>query len=199
MNRPQDEAPRSIASDGAATGRVAYLRFVTDASWQLAEFNIARLRQPLDHPDTAPFVEALDMVNALAESSPGFVWRLQDESGQSSSYVRAYDDPLTIINLSVWESPDALRDFVFRTSHTSFLRRRREWFERMDVTYLVCWWVVAGTAPTVADAVERLDHLHRDGPSADAFTLRDPFPSPTVRAGRHGPGRGGRRGATAAG
>jgi hypothetical protein len=149
-------------------------------SWQLAQFNIARLRQPLDHADTAPFVDALDMVNALAESSPGFVWRLQDESGQSSSYVRAYDDPLMIINLSVWETPDALRDFVFRTGHTDFLRRRRAWFERMDDAWLVCWWVAAGAMPSVEDAIERLDRLHRDGPTADAFTLRDAFPSPTT-------------------
>ena len=107
----------------------------------MAEFNIARLRQPLDHPDTAPFVEALDMVNALAESSPGFVWRLQDESGQSSSYVRAYDDPLMIINLSVWESPDASATSCSAPATPTFLRRRREWFERMDEAYLVCWWV----------------------------------------------------------
>ena len=149
-------------------------------NWQLAQFNIARLRRPLDHPDTAPFVDALDMVNALAESSPGFVWRLQDESGLSSSYVRAYDDPLTIINLSVWESPDALRDFVFRTGHTEVLRRRREWFERMEAASLVCWWVGGGTVPTVVEAVERLDRLHRDGSSQHAFTLRDAFPSPTT-------------------
>ncbi|CAN5760393.1 MAG: DUF3291 domain-containing protein [Ilumatobacteraceae bacterium] len=146
--------------------------------WHLAQFNIAHLRQPLDHPDTAPFVDALDMVNTLAEGSPGYVWRLQDASGQSSSYVRAYDDPLMIINLSVWESPEALRDFVFRSAHTDFLRRRREWFQRMDQAYVVCWWIPAGTVPTVDEAVDRLTQFQRWGPSPDAFTLRDSFPAP---------------------
>jgi Domain of unknown function (DUF3291) len=143
------------------------------SSWHLAQFNIARLHQPLDHPDTAEFVAALPSINALAESSPGFVWRLTDEHGQSSSYVRAYDDDLMIINLSVWESPEALSDFVFRTAHTGFLRRRREWFEKLGEAYLVCWWVPAGTAPTVAEAVGRLERLRRDGVSGDAFGLRD--------------------------
>jgi len=155
---------------------------VLDAQWHLAQFNIARLHQPLDHPDTAPFVAALGIVNALAEAAPGYVWRLQDASGQSSSYVRAYDDPLLIINLSVWRTPEELRAFVFQTAHTDFLRRRREWFERMTEAYLVCWWIPARSVPTPADAVERLELLRRDGPGPDAFTLRDPFPAPTVAA-----------------
>src|SRR3954468_12796636 len=93
--------------------------------WHLAELNIGRLHQPLDHPDSAEFVAALDHVNALAEAAPGFVWRLTDESGLSSSYVRASDDPLVVINLSVWASVAHLDDFVFRTGHAEYLRRRR--------------------------------------------------------------------------
>jgi hypothetical protein len=155
---------------------------VLDPRWHLAQFNIARLHQPLDHPDTASFVAALDVVNALAESSPGYVWRLQDDSGQSSSYVRAYDDPLVIINLSVWRTPEDLRAFVFHTAHTDFLRRRREWFERMDQASLVCWWIPAGTTPTPDEAVERLELLRRDGPGPEAFPLREPLPAPTAAA-----------------
>ena len=117
-------------------------------------------------------------INALAESSPGFVWRLVDESGQSSSYVRADDDPLFIINLSVWETPEQLHDFVFQTAHTPFLRRRREWFERMAEAFLVCWWVPAGHRPTVDEAMDRLDRLRRDGVTDDAFTLRERRPTP---------------------
>ncbi len=147
-------------------------------NWRLAQLNVARLRQPLDHPDTAKFVASLDDVNALAESSPGFVWRLTDDAGQSSSYVRADEDPLVIINLSVWESPDALHEFVFRTGHAAFLRRRREWFARMDDAYLVCWWVPAGHVPSVEEALDRLAALRRDGVSGDAFTLRDRRPKP---------------------
>lgn len=152
-------------------------------AWHFAQYNIAGLHHPLDHPATAEFVANLDRVNALAEASPGFVWRLTDDgSGLSSSYVRAYDDPLTIINLSVWESPEQLQDFVYRTAHTDFLRRRREWFERSTEAYLVCWWIQAGRVPPVEDAVERLERLRRDGPSDEAFTLRDLRPAPDTSA-----------------
>ena len=102
---------------------------MTSSGWHLAELNVGRLHEPLDHPATAEFVDALPAINELAEASPGFVWRLKDEeTGLSSSYVRADDDPLLIINLSVWETPEQLHDFVYRTAHTPYLRRRREWF-----------------------------------------------------------------------
>ena len=153
--------------------------------WHVAQLNVARLHQRLDHPDTAEFVAALDHVNALAESSPGFVWRLTDDSGLSSSYVQATDDPLDIINLSVWETIEQLHDFVFRTGHTEYLRRRREWFQRLDEAYLVCWWVPAGEVPTVEEALDRLARLRRDGVSDEAFTMRDRRPAPiTARSGR---------------
>lgn len=148
--------------------------------WHLAELNVARLRQPLDHPDTAEFVAALDHINALAEGSPGFVWRLTDESGLSSSYVRASADPLEIINLAVWETIEQLHDFVFKTGHAEYLRRRREWFQRLDEAYLVCWWVPAGEVPTVEEAMQRLGALRRDGVSDTAFTMRDRRPAPAA-------------------
>jgi Domain of unknown function (DUF3291) len=154
---------------------------VEPKTWHFAQYNIARLRQPLDHPATAEFVAGLDEVNGVAESSPGFVWRLTDDAtGLSSSYVRAYDDPLMIINLSLWETPEHLQDFVYRSMHTSFLRRRREWFEKLDDAYLVCWWIPAGQVPSVGEAVERLERLRRDGVSDDAFTLRDLRPAPSA-------------------
>jgi hypothetical protein len=152
-------------------------------AWHFAQFNVARLHEPLDHPATAEFVAGLDEVNAVAESSPGFVWRLTDDAtGLSSSYVRAYDDPLVIINLTVWETPEHLQDFVYRSTHTSFLRRRREWFEKLDDAYLVCWWVPAGQVPSVDEAVARLERLRRDGVSDEAFTLRDLRPAPAAPA-----------------
>ena len=114
------------------------------ADWHLAELNIGRLHEPLDHPATAEFVDALDEINALAEASPGFVWRLKDEApGCRRATCGADDDPLMIINLSVWETPEQLHDFVYRTGHTPFLRRRREWFQKVEL-FLVCWWVPAG-------------------------------------------------------
>ena len=106
------------------------------------------------------------------------MWRLTDQSGQSSSYVQTTDDPLDIINLSVWETVEQLLDFVFRTGHTEYLRRRREWFQRVDEAYLVCWWVPAGEVPTVEEALGRLARLRRDGVSDDAFTARDRRPAP---------------------
>ena len=134
-----------------------------------AELNIARLHQPLDHADNAEFVAVLDAVNRIAEVSEGFVWRLQGDDGRSSSYVTAYDDPLLIVNLSVWQSPDALRHFVYRSGHSAYLRRRREWFVESSTLDMVCWWVPAGTVPDVGDAVARLDHLRAHGPSDNGF------------------------------
>jgi hypothetical protein len=153
---------------------------MASASWHLAELNIGRLHHPLEHPDTAEFVAALDHVNALAEAAPGFVWRLKDESGLSSSYVRASDDPLVVVNLSVWETLEQLHDFVFRTAHTEYLRRRREWFQKLDDAFLVCWWVPAGDVPTVDEAMDRLARLRRDGVTNEAFTMRDRRPAPAT-------------------
>lgn len=149
-------------------------------SWHLAELNIGRLHQPLEHPDTAEFTNALDEINELAESSPGFVWRLKDEAtGMSSSYAYDTGDPLDIVNLSVWQTPEQLNDFVYRTAHTPFLRRRHEWFARVEL-FLVCWWVPAGQEPPVEEAMDRLARLGRDGPTPEAFTLRRRFPASAV-------------------
>ena len=149
------------------------------AVFHLAELNIARLHQPLDAPDNAEFVAALDAVNMIAERTPGFVWRLQDEDGASSSYVTAYDDPLLIINLTVWQDIESLRHFTYRSGHGAYLRRRREWFEAPTAPHMVCWWVPAGEAPTVADATRRLELLRATGPSADGFLFNDPLPAPS--------------------
>lgn len=142
-----------------------------DDRWHFAELNIARLLAPLDHPDNAEFVAVLDSVNGIAEVSDGFVWRLKDDDGRSASYVEVYDDPLLIVNLSLWETPEALRHFVYRSGHSSYLRRKREWFDESSSTDMVCWWVRAGTLPDVHDAVRRLDHLRASGPSEQGFPL----------------------------
>jgi hypothetical protein len=147
-------------------------------TWHLAQLNIGRLRAPVDDPATAEFMSALDPVNALAEASPGFVWRLKTEEGNATS-IRAFeDDDLMILNMSVWESVESLADYVYRSAHTPFLQRRREWFERLHETYLVLWWIPAGTLPTIDEALARLDHLRAFGPTAEAFTFRQPFPQP---------------------
>jgi heme-degrading monooxygenase HmoA len=145
--------------------------------WHLAQLNVARLRHPIDAPETADFVANLDPVNAIADAAPGFVWRLQDDSGNATS-IHTDDDPLAIVNLSVWESIETLEAFVRRSPHAEVFRRRREWFERAAEAYLVLWWFPAGDRPTVADAMDRLHHLRVHGPTAKAFTLRERFDHP---------------------
>lgn len=147
--------------------------------FNFAELNVARLLHPLDAPDNAEFVAALDAVNLIAERTPGFVWRLQGDAGESSSYVTAYDDPLMIINLTVWKDAESLRHFTYRSGHGAYLRRRREWFAQPTAPQMVCWWIPAGEVPTVDDAVRRLEQLRAEGPGPQAFTFADPFPAPT--------------------
>jgi Domain of unknown function (DUF3291) len=148
------------------------------SSHQLAQINVARLLAPIDAPETADFVAALEPVNGRADRSPGFVWRLQTESGDATS-VQAFDDPLVIVNLTVWESIEALEAFAYReASHLAVLRRRREWFERHTEAPTALWWVPTGHIPTVAEALDRLAGLRAGGPTARAFTFRERFPAP---------------------
>lgn len=152
------------------------------AAHHLAQVNIGRLRAPTDDPLVADFMNALDEINALAERSPGFVWRLQTDEGNATALRPYADDDSILINLSTWASIDALADYVYRSDHTGFLRRRAEWFERMDEMILALWWVPAGHHPTEAEAVARLDHLRQHGPTAHAFTFRHRFDPPAGEA-----------------
>ena len=149
-------------------------------TYHLAQLNVGRLVQPLDHPDMAEFTEALGPINELAEASPGFVWRLTDESGQSSSYVSLpeIEDPQVAFNYSVWESLDALRGFVFKTDHVGFLRRRTNWFEPMNDIITVCWWTPAGNIPPLDEAYQRLLGLRADGASESGWPMSAPMPQP---------------------
>lgn len=147
---------------------------MTSQSYHLAEVNIARMLAPLEDPIMAEFVANLVSINELAEKSPGFVWRLQTAEGDATS-LRVFDDEQIIINLSVWESADSLFQFAYNSQHTDFFRRRKEWFEKMDVPILVMWWIPAGHAPTLAEAKERLTLLHEHGPTPLAFTFKQRF------------------------
>jgi heme-degrading monooxygenase HmoA len=138
---------------------------------QLAQVNIALAREALDAPLLADFMAALAPVNATADRAPGFVWRMQTDVGDATSVRGFGNDPRMIINLSVWESLEAMREFVYRSpEHLAVMRRRREWFERLDL-YTVLWWVSAGHRPSVAEAEERLEHLREHGPTSRAFTF----------------------------
>ena len=133
----------------------------------LAEFNIARIRYPLDDPRMAEFVDNVARVNALAEQIEGFVWRLQDESGHAMN-MTVYGDPTILPNLTLWENEAALERFVWQTLHGRFYRRREEWFVPIK-TPLVLWWVPAGHRPSMDEGVERLEMLKERGPSEEAF------------------------------
>ena len=132
---------------------------------------MARLRHPIDHPATADFVAGLGPVNALADASPGFVWRLQTDEGDATA-LRVFPDPEVIVNVSVWTSVEALHDFVYRSGHTPFLRQRVAWFERLDSPAVALWWVPAGHQPDVAEARGRLEFLADNGPTPFAFRSR---------------------------
>jgi hypothetical protein len=146
--------------------------------WHLAQVNIGRLRAPVDDPLIADFVAGLDRINALADLATGFVWRLQTEDGNATAVRPVEDDELLAINMSVWESFEALADYVYRSEHVAFLRRRREWFERFGTSYLALWWIPAGTIPTVPEAVARIAHLDCHGPTQAAFTFKHRFAPP---------------------
>jgi hypothetical protein len=145
------------------------------SGFELAQLNIGRTVAPLDDPVMHGFMSNLAEINGLGEASPGFVWRLADESGVGATAIRAYDDPLMIVNLTVWTGIDELYAFAYRTRHVEFLRARRDWFERLGQPSLVLWWVPAGHRPSVVEARARLEHLTAHGPTGHAFTLKVRF------------------------
>ncbi|GGK52278.1 DUF3291 domain-containing protein [Streptomyces flaveus] len=145
------------------------------AAYELAQVNIARLKAPLDSPQLKDFVDALDPVNAVADSSDGFIWRLQSDSGNATD-VPVFGDDWLIVNMSVWRDTNALTAFMYQGQHRELLSRRREWFEKLQEAVTALWWVPAGHRPTVAEAEARLLHLRTHGPTPYAFTLRTSFP-----------------------
>ncbi len=147
-------------------------------NWHLAAFNVAVAVAPTDHAEMAEFMGALDEINALADRSPGFVWRFQTADGHATD-VRAFDDPDLLLNLSVWSDVEALWKYTYRTDHTPYLRRRREWFRpAADLPVLVLWWVAAGHEPSVEEAKAKLLELRDCGSSPSAFTFRERFGPP---------------------
>jgi heme-degrading monooxygenase HmoA len=142
----------------------------------LAQVNIGRIRAPLDSPQLAGFVGRLEEINALADRSPGFVWRLQTDEG-NATYLRPYDDERILVNMSVWESLEHLKAYVYSSNHRELLKQRREWFEAFSGAYLALWWVPEGHRPSVDEAKQRLAHLEANGPTPFAFTFKVNFPA----------------------
>ncbi len=149
--------------------------------YQLAEVNIARMLAPLTDPLMAEFVAQLDAINALADNSPGFIWRLQTPEGNATA-LRPYEDDLILVNLSLWASFSALSAFVYKSRHRQVMQQRRQWFERFDGPYLALWWVLSGHIPSVEEARERLAYLRAHGETPYAFSFKKPFPVPEAES-----------------
>jgi hypothetical protein len=141
----------------------------------IAQVNIARMRAPLESPEMAGFASRLDEINALADGSPGFVWRLAGGTG-NATYLRPYDDDRILFNMSVWQTVEHLRAYVYKSAHTEMIRRRLDWFPRFEGAHMALWWVAAGHIPSVDEAKERLAHLEQHGPTPAAFTFKTVFP-----------------------
>ena len=145
------------------------------SKYHIAQVNIGRIKAPLDDPIMAGFMARLDDINALADRSPGFVWRLQTDEG-NATYFRPYpNDDRILLNMSVWETIEALRSYVYRTAHVEVLRQRESWFEKFAGTYLALWWVPAGHVPGIDEARKRIAHLEKHGPTEFAFHFRTTF------------------------
>ena len=151
------------------------------ANYELAQLNIGIIKGAMDSPVMADFAAGLARLNALADASAGFVWRLQTEEGDATS-IRPFENENLLVNMSVWRDVESLHRYVYGSAHVELMRRRREWFERMPEAFLVLWWVPEGHRPTVAEAIARLDILRAHGPTAQAFMFRQAFPPPDAVA-----------------
>jgi len=149
------------------------------SDYELAQLNIGIIRGPMDSSVMAEFAANLERINALAERSPGFVWRLQTEAGDATA-LRPFEEPNLLVNMSVWQDVASLSQYVYRSEHVKLMRRRREWFERLGQAFLVLWWVPCGHRPTLTEAIARLDLLRSHGPGPEAFTFRQAFPPPNA-------------------
>ncbi len=150
-------------------------------SHHLAQMNVGTILYDLTDPRMKGFVDNLERINALAEASLGFVWRLQDEAGDATG-IQVTDDPRFIVNLSLWETAEALFDFVYRSAHTGIMAQRRQWFLRPADAFQVLWWLPAGEVPTVEAGLARLQRLRDLGPTPEAFTFKQRFPAPGAEA-----------------
>jgi hypothetical protein len=154
------------------------------SAYELAQLNIGLIRGPMDSPVMADFAANLERINALAESSPGFVWRLQTDAGDATA-IRPFENANMLVNMSVWRDIESLSHYVYHSAHVELMRRRREWFERMSEAFLVLWWVPRGHRPAIAEAIGRLELLRSRGAGPEAFTFRHAYPPPDAARTLH--------------
>ncbi len=148
------------------------------ANYHLAQVNIGRILGPMDGPIMKGFADQLEEINRLADGYQGFVWRLQTDEGDATAYSPFEDDDMMLINMSVWESVEALFDYTYKSDHLKVMRERAKWFEPMKEMHMVLWWIPAGHIPTEQEAIAKLELLRKNGPTAEAFSFKDHFPRP---------------------
>jgi hypothetical protein len=143
-------------------------------TYHIAQINVARLIAPIDNPKILDFVANLDQINSIAESYKGFVWRLKDDSGNATS-MKIFEDPLIIVNMSVWETIEDLFDYTYSSDHIDVFRRRGEWFEKHESQHLALWWIPSNSTPSAEDGKEKLQYINDHGPTPFAFTFKKRF------------------------
>jgi hypothetical protein len=148
------------------------------AEYQLAEINIARMKGvAISDPIMKEFVDNLGKVNEIAEQSEGFVWRLKDEDNNATN-LNPYNDEQVIVNVSVWDSIESLEHYMYKTFHSEFLKRRKEWFQSFGQVSTAMWWIKKGEIPDINQATEKLDYLQKNGASEIVFNFRQKYPKP---------------------
>ena len=151
------------------------------SDYHLAQINIGRLVAPAGDPQVAAFFAQLDEINELAEKSPGFIWRLQSDSGNATD-IPYNEDPTLLVNMSVWETLESLKAFTYQSRHLQVFRQRRDWFQKMSQPHYCLWWVPAGHTPSVTEGRERLERYTQFGSTPESFWFSEPFPAPVLEA-----------------
>jgi hypothetical protein len=152
-------------------------RIIQITTFHLAQVNVAQAKAEMESELMQGFVSRLDEINALAESAEGFIWRLKEDSG-SATAIRVFDDPLLLINMSVWANLEALKHYVYKSLHVELIKDREVWFNKMGESHQALWWIPAGHIPCTEEARKKLEYIRKNGPSADAFTFAKPYPTP---------------------
>lgn len=146
-------------------------------AYHLAQVNVALARAEMTSEIMSGFVSRLDEINRLAEDSKGFVWRLVGDGADATS-IRAFDDPMLLVNMSVWKDMDSLKAYAYKSAHVELIRDRDAWFHKLAEAHQALWWVPAGHIPTVLEAKAKLEHIRAHGPTPKAFTFAKSFPHP---------------------
>jgi len=141
----------------------------------LAQLNIAHAIAPMDSPIMVDFVNNTDRINALAEKSPGFIWRLTDDQGENAYSIQVFDDPAMLTNMSVWKDRESLFNYVYSTDHVEIFKRKKEWFSKLKGMHMVLWYIEEGHIPTLAEGKERLEYLQKHGETEYAFTFKSKY------------------------